>query len=101
LPKSVAFQQHKQNQQVSALQPKTERAAAAIRSARRQSAPMGISQSERSLTGIKKAGLAVVSQDVVPIEAQAGSWGTVGSGGVWSMEVVVVHPGLQFVGSML
>ena len=45
--------------------------------------------------------LGVVSQDVAPVEAEAGDWGAVGGGRVWPMEVVVVHPGLQLIGTVL
>ena len=48
-----------------------------------------------------KCGLAVVSQDVVPVEAEAGGWRSVRGRGVWAVEVVVVHPRLQLSGSVL
>ena len=45
--------------------------------------------------------LDVVSQDVVPVEAEAGGWRSVRGRGVWAVEVVVVHPRLQLSGSVL
>jgi tripartite-type tricarboxylate transporter receptor subunit TctC len=54
-----------------------------------------VTAAESKLTGVSQMiELAVVSQDVVPIEPETGSWGPVSNGRVWPMEVVVVHPGL-------
>lgn len=43
--------------------------------------------------------LDVVSQDVVPVEAESGGGRIVGDGGVRAAEVVVLHPGLQLSGT--
>ena len=40
--------------------------------------------------------LAVVSQDVVPVEAESGGGRFVRNSGMRPAEVVVLHPGLQF-----
>ena len=45
--------------------------------------------------------LDVVSQHVVPLEAKASSGRPVLNSGVRSMEVVMMHPGRQFVSAML
>ena len=47
------------------------------------------------------ARLTVVSQHVVPLEAKASSGRPVLNSGVRSMEVVMMHPGRQFVSAML
>lgn len=49
----------------------------------------------------REAGLVVVSQHVVPLEAKASSGRPVLNSGVRSMEVVMMHPGRQFVSAML
>ena len=45
--------------------------------------------------------LAVVSQHIVPVESKASDGRAMLGGRVWPMEVVVVHPGLQFPCSMV
>jgi hypothetical protein len=45
--------------------------------------------------------LGVVSQHVVPVEAEASDGRAMRRCGVWPMEVVVVHPGLQLTSSVL
>ena len=45
--------------------------------------------------------LVVVSQHIVPVESKASDGRAMLGGRVWPMEVVVVHPGLQFPCSMV
>ena len=49
----------------------------------------------RSLGDPSPGGLAVVSQDVVPVEAESGGRRFVRDSGVGPAEVVMLHPGLQ------
>jgi multiple sugar transport system ATP-binding protein len=45
--------------------------------------------------------LGVVSQDVVPVEAEARGGRAVAGGRVWPVKVVVMHPRLQLIGAVL